>query len=32
MTVAIASVGVLTLLSGVTVIAIMKETRHALPA
>ena len=29
MTVAIASIGVLTLLSGIAVIAIMKETRHA---
>src|SRR5438876_9061536 len=32
MTVAIASIGVLTLLSGVAVIRIMKETRHAQPA
>lgn len=32
MTVAIASIGVLTLLSGIAVIAIMKETRHTQPA
>lgn len=32
MTVAIASIGVLTLLSGIAVIAIMKETRPAQPA
>jgi hypothetical protein len=30
--VAIASIGLLTLLSGIAVIAIMKETRHTQPA